>query len=431
MSNSRKNPENIDDFILDVKSLLDDDEPGAPQKDRTLRQKLETDQEATRIFDERYRSIIRSASESADRASRQYGQSESRQDDAQQEESWRSEDGQASPPSFRAYNSDFGGDRFRDNFAPRQPSRPRQADYAEGTMKKKKRGRGCLTALLVLLLLLGLCYGAFRLFGSIAKKDSVRERKPGVSTVLLAGTDDSGLRTDTLMLVTIDETNKVYNVLSIPRDTLTNAPYTVPKINGAYGYYGTGEAGMEALCNLVEDCVGFQPDGYVLIDWDGFSELVDTMGGISFDVPMDIDLDGLSLKAGTQKLSGAQALAVARFRAGYSLADLQRVQVQRQLVSAALNQWLTLPNLLKVPAAIQCVKENTLTNLNALNILWLARDLKVCSSGATDTLPGAAKMIGDGSYYVLDPTAVAETVNKSYNPYKEDITVDDLYIKVE
>ena len=431
-------PENIDDLLADLKNLLsDDDGPASRQKDRTLRQKLEMDREATRIYDERYASIIRGASESADKA---VGHAPA--------EPPEEEDEPDAPPSFVAYNSDFADNRFRESFAPRQADQPRQrkartsraaAEPEEDDdemdddipRKKKRRGCGCLIWILVILgLLLGLAYGALWLFGRLGGDDGVRTRKSGVSTVLIAGTDDSGLRTDTLMLVTVDEKEKTYNVLSIPRDTLTYASYSVPKINGAYGYYGCGEAGMEALLDLVEDCVGFQPDGYVLIDWNGFEELVDIMGGIEFEVPMDMELDGVTLTAGTQHLDGRQALTVARFRAGYSLADLQRVEVQRQLIAAAVDQWLTVPNLLKIPDAVSCVKNSTVTNLNVLNILWLARDLKVCSSGVNETLPGTAQTIGDGSYYVLDPAAVADLINRYFNPYEEDITVEDLYIKV-
>ena len=438
------NQNNIDDLLVDVKNLLQEEEEPARQRDRTLKQKLDTDREATRIFDERYTSIIRGASESADKAARDYA----RPQEPEEEEA-------PAQPSFVAYNSDFADNRFRESFAPRQqaqprrkqtqaaraakaqPSRPQAYDrdededeYDEPPRREKRRGcGGCLIWLLVILALLaGLGYGALRLFGSLSKKDDAR--KPGVSTVLIAGTDDSGLRTDTLMLVTIDEKEKTYNVLSIPRDTLTYAPYSVPKINGAYGYYGCGEAGMDALLDLVEDCVGFRPDGYVLIDWNGFKELVDVMGGIDFEVPMDMDLDGITLTAGMQHLGGAEALTVARFRAGYSLADLQRVQVQRQLINAALSQWLNVRSVLKIPAAVSCVKANTVTNLDLLNILWLARDLKVCTAGVNETLPGSAQMIGDGSYYVLDPAAVAQLVSEYFNPYVRDITTDDLYIKV-
>lgn len=429
--------ENIDDLLIDLKNLLsDEEEPSVHQKDRTLRQKLEMDREATRIYDERYASIIRGASQSADKA---VGHSP---DELPEEE-----DKPDSPPSFVAYNSDFTDNRFRESFAPRQVEqpKPRKARHSHASAepeeddemddglpkRKKRRGCGCLIwALVILALLAGLAYGALWLFGRLDGDDGVRTRKDGVSTVLIAGTDDSGLRTDTLMLVTVDEKEKTYNVLSIPRDTLTYASYSVPKINGAYGYYGGGETGMEALLDLVEDCVGFQPDGYVLIDWGGFEELVDIMGGIEFEVPMDMELDGVTLTAGTQHLDGRQALTVARFRAGYSLADLQRVEVQRQLIAAAVDQWLTIPNLLKVPDAVSCIQNSTVTNLNLLNILWLARDLKTCSSGVNETLPGTAQMIGDGSYYVLDPAAVADLVNQYFNPYEENITVEDLYIKV-
>ena len=434
------NQNNIDDLLIDEKSLLQDEEEPARQRDRTLKQKLDTDREATQVFDEHYASIIRGAAESADRAARDDGQ-------------LREPEEAPSGPSFVAYNSDFADNRFRESFAPRQPAQARRRqtqadraqagrrqsavppeDYDDGyyapPRRRKRRGcGGCLIWLLVAAALLaGLCYGALRLLGGLAKKDGVR--KAGVSTVLIAGTDDSGLRTDTLMLVTIDEKEKTYNVLSIPRDTLTYAPYSVPKINGAYGYYGCGEAGMNALLDLVQDCVGFRPDGYVLIDWNGFRELVDVMGGIDFEVPMDMDLDGVTLSAGMQHLDGAEALTVARFRAGYSLADLQRVQVQRQLINAALSQWLNVRSLLKLPEALSCVKANTVTDLNLLNILWLARDLKVCTAGVNETLPGTAQMIGDGSYYVLDPAAVAQLVNAHFNPYVRDITTDDLYIKV-
>ena len=138
----------------------------------------------------------------------------------------------------------------------------------------------------------------------------------------------------------------------------------------------------------------------------------------------------MTLKAGIQHLDGAEALTVARFRKGYALADLQRIEVQRQLVSAAIDQWLSPKSLLKIPEVIACVNENMETDLHILNLLWLARDLKVCAAGVNETLPGSAQMIGDGSYYVLDPAAVAGMVNESFSPFEEDITPEDLYIKV-
>ena len=117
--------QNIDDILMDVRSLLSEEEQEpVRQRDRTLKQKLQTDREATMVFDARFAEIVRGASESAERAARDSGSD----GDGEGEET-------PAAPSFVAYNNDFGGDRFRENFAPRQPQQqPRgrrtQADRA-------------------------------------------------------------------------------------------------------------------------------------------------------------------------------------------------------------------------------------------------------------------------------------------------------------
>ena len=296
--------------------------------------------------------------------------------------------------------------------------------------RKKRRGCGCfLWLLIVLALLAALAFGAVKVLGRISHtKQEIQ--KSSVSSVLLAGVDADGLRTDTLMLLSVDREKKVYNILSIPRDTLTWGDYPVPKINGAYGWYGCGEAGIEALLDLVEDSIGFRPDKYVLVDFSTVTELVDLMGGIECEVPMDLEVEGISLSKGMQKLSGEQVLAVLRFRSGYAMADLQRVEVQRQVIAAAKEQWLSLRSMPLWKEAAACISETTQTDLTGLNMAALALDLAGCEPGTTATLPGEAKMIGDGSYYVLDPERVAALINEHFNPYERDITVEDLHIKV-
>ena len=55
--------------------------------------------------------------------------------------------------------------------------------------------------------------------------------------------------------------------------------------------------------------------------------VVDAMGGVTFDVPMDMDVDGTTIYAGEQELSGDLALKVCRYRHGYAMADIQREYV--------------------------------------------------------------------------------------------------------
>ena len=362
-------------------------------------------------------------------------------------------------PSFRVYNNDFA-DKGMQHTRRRQTQAQKAAqaqllrearmaqqlreerlrqeellqvepeEEEEERPRRKRRGCGCgLTLLLILLLLMALTFGAVKLLGRLPE-GGLRDRKAGISNVLVAGVDADGLRTDTLMLVSIDKDRQQFHILSIPRDTLTYGEYAVPKINGAYGYYGCGEAGMEAVMELVQDCIGFRPDKYVLVDFAAVSEFTDLMGGIECEVPMDLEVEGVSIPAGHQRLNGEEVLALLRFRSGYAMADLQRVEVQRQVISAAMEQWLSLRSIPKLKDAIACIRENMMTDLSIWNLASLALDLRGCTAGTTATLPGEAKMIGDGSYYVLNPAKVAELINAHFNPFTKDITVEDLHIKV-
>ena len=305
--------------------------------------------------------------------------------------------------------------------------------------EKPKRHNG-LRILAVLVLLLAILTAAFHFLiaSQPEAENALSARKPGTSTILVAGTDEGGYRTDSMMLVNVDRTEKTISLVSIPRDTLVFCEYSVPKINSAYGWAGGGESGMKELMQRVTEIIGFEPDGYVLIDLAGFEKLIDCMGGVEFNVPMDMQYSDptqglrIDLKAGEQKLNGDEAMQLVRFRSGYAMADLDRVSVQRAFVSAALSQWLTPGKLVRLPGALKTLSQYTDSNLTAENYLWLAEAAAVCDM--TDirmqTLPGTATNLGGGSYYVLDAAGVAETVNACCNPYEQGIAVSDLSIRV-
>ena len=158
-----------------------------------------------------------------------------------------------------------------------------------------------------MLVLFALVIGVMLLLAKQPKaEETLGARRDGCSTILLAGTDKSGDRTDTVMLLSVDRSAKRLTLLSIPRDTKVNSTYTPHKINIAYGVNGKDQEGMEALMDYVTELVGFRPDGYVLIDLDVFVDLVDKMGGVKFDVPCDMDYSDpaqdltIDLKAGMQ-----------------------------------------------------------------------------------------------------------------------------------
>ena len=221
-------------------------------------------------------------------------------------------------------------------------------------------------------------------------------------------------------------------------DTLIYCEYSVPKINSAYGWASGGEAGMEQLLMRVGEIIGFQPDGYVLVDLSVFEQLVDTMGGVTFNVPVDMHYSDpsqnltIDLSAGEQHLSGEQAMQVVRFRSGYAMQDLGRVETQRAFLSAAIKQWTSFKGLVHLPAALKLVSDASKTSLTARELIWLCESALLCSRGEiqTRTLPGQASYIAGGSYYVLDAAGVCETINACCNPYEQAIAVSNLYIRV-
>ena len=271
-----------------------------------------------------------------------------------------------------------------------------------------------------------------------ATSGTLGSRKDGVSTILIAGTDAGGARTDTLMLLTLDQPEGAVSLVSIPRDTLVNGSYAVPKINSVYGANNGGSEGMDMVMTRVAECTGFRPDGYILIELDVFVDLIDALGGVEFDVPVDMFYNDpsqdlyIDLRAGKQTLSGEEAMGLVRFRSGYADADLGRIQVQREFLSAVLDQTASLKGILKSPQLLDILMDNACSDMTVPNYLWLAKavltaDLK---NVQTATLPGSARSFSSGSYYVLDPASVAQTVNAYCNPYQKDVTTEDLNIRV-
>lgn len=321
---------------------------------------------------------------------------------------------------------------------PRRKAEPQPAAYEEPETPKKKKhgfGKGLAKFLLVVLLIIALLTGVLFL---VAKQpvdaNCDLARKRGNSTILLAGTDASGDRTDTIMLLNIDRKAGKLSLMSIPRDTKVNSTYTPHKINAAYGVNGSGEQGMDALMEYVSECIGFRPDGYMLIDLNVFVELVDLMGGVRFDVPCDMYYNDptqdlyINLQAGEQKLNGEQAMGVVRFRSGYAMADLERVNVQRDFLSAALHQWVSVKNLWKLPKALSLLLDHTLTDLSTANLLWMAESVVLCGTGdmMMTTIPHGLN--GDGEYVLIDAQETLDLVNESFCPYEQGITMDNLYI---
>ena len=262
------------------------------------------------------------------------------------------------------------------------------------------------------------------------------DRQKGVATLLLAGLDSSGSRADAVMLLTLDSSRHTIRLVSIPRDTLVHGTDPAPRLSGVYGRSGGGKIGTQALMDEVTRLVGFRPDGYVVMGMPALQAAVDALGGVEFDVPMDMSYTDptqnlvIDLQAGLQTLDGESALELLRYRDGYSDADLGRVKTQRAFLTALIRQTATAKGLLKTPALLQIFRKQVQTDLTAANWLWLARTTLLADTVKVNsaTLPGNGTYIDGVNCYVLDAELTAAMISTYSSPYKRDIAPENLQI---
>lgn len=166
------------------------------------------------------------------------------------------------------------------------------------------------------------------------------ERKGGFYTILVSGSDDGNGNSDTNILVAVDTVNGYVYGVSIPRDSKAVWDGKSHKINAAFG-----KGGMTKLAEVVSDQLGIPVDYTVSVDLTGFEALVEAIGGVNFDVPINMDYDdpiqnlSIHFKKGVQYLNGADAMRVVRFRhnndgTGYGSEDLGRMQTQQKFLKA-------------------------------------------------------------------------------------------------
>ncbi|MDL2273553.1 LCP family protein [Oscillospiraceae bacterium OttesenSCG-928-G22] len=251
-------------------------------------------------------------------------------------------------------------------------------------------------------------------------------RKEKFYTFLLAGTDKDGALTDVIMVASFDVKNMEINVINIPRDTLVDAKRSVKKINGAYG-----EGGVEQLMDEVASIIGFRPDRYAIVDLKGFEALVDAIGGVTFDVPRDMNYDdptqnlSIHLKKGEQLLDGKKALQLVRYRSGYANADLGRISTTQDFLKAVAKQTLRIQNLPKIPKFAGLFFDYVKTDLENGELLWFAQQaLSVDTEENINfyTLSEETANYNKLNYVVVYEKDALELVNSTVNPYSRKIT---------
>ncbi len=322
------------------------------------------------------------------------------------------------------------------------------------TNEKKKNGGKAKIILLIILLIILICGGLFAykvhknggglqgMAATLLGHDEETVNKLPKMYCLILGKSEN--LTDTIMLASYDPKTQEAALLSIPRDTFvgTSESNASPsdKINAIYNMYTNKQKGLEKLLEKVRKLTDIDVRYYVMVDTKALRALVDEIGGVTFDVPIDMKYDDnrqnlhINLKAGVQKLNGDKAEQVVRFRhnnngttypSSYGVQDIGRMKTQRAFLTALAKQTLVPANITKIPEFLDIAKQYVETNIDLNTIKdYVPYAVNFNTDNLkTDKLPGAAQYINGWSFYKADKTKTAELIKELfYTQVKTDDT---------
>ncbi len=245
------------------------------------------------------------------------------------------------------------------------------------------------------------------------------------TNILLLGVDarkgEKISRSDTIILASVDPKLNRAALVSIPRDTKISgsAAGGMDKINAA-----NVAGGPEYAVEKVEELMDEQIDYYVEIDFEGFKNIIDALGGVTIDVDQKMykPSEDINLKPGLQTLDGYGALAFVRYR-DYPMGDIERTEHQQAFLKALGQEVLKPATVVKLPTLVREVTANVKTNLGLKDMLKIASWAPGFTSESivAQTLPGSfydqrnSQGVLTASYWVADKNKTATLLDTMLN----------------
>ena len=267
-------------------------------------------------------------------------------------------------------------------------------------------------------------------------------------TFLVCATDQDDLHTDNIMLVSFDTAAHEVNVLNIPRDVMSSCGRTgaSKKINAAYMI-----GGIEATMKDVTKIIGFEPDFYIVMSFQGIADMVDAIGGVTYNVPFRMYYTDpvqnlkIDFQPGEQEMNGDQVVEFLRWRknnsgyrkyqpAEYDGSDESRIKKQQEFLTFVGKKVLSSANIGNAMSLAQAVFNNIKTDLSWGEMLWMVKEaygVNFSTGLHMMTLPGYAdySYAGTGtpySFYFPNESETIEIINTYFNPYTNPITNIDV-----
>lgn len=285
-------------------------------------------------------------------------------------------------------------------------------------------------------------------------EEDLKNLKPIYCLVMGISTDIDVKLTDTIMVCAYYPKTQQASLLSIPRDTFVgNSTYTAggsDKVNAVYAVNGNSP---KATLKKVEELTGLKIKNYIVVDTKALVKVVDKIGGVYFDVPINMKYDSkkqnlhINLKKGKQLIDGKKAEQLLRFRKNnnhtsypseYGSDDYGRMRTQRDFIVATIKQTLKLKNVTKLNDLTKIVFDNVDTNLKmdeVLKYLPAAVEFDIDNIQSAN-LPGASDRIGPQNlwFFVHDEEETEEIINEMFlfNEKKEkDVSLKPEELNIE
>lgn len=246
-------------------------------------------------------------------------------------------------------------------------------------IKNIKEFNAILISIAIIIPLLGIGYLYFQLNSMYDKEEakeisttqeSEKNKKNGITNILLVGVDgnniEKGNRSDSMMILTIDEKNQDIRLTSLARDTYVDIEgYGSEKLTHAYAYEGAS-----LLIQTIKNNFGIDVDKYVAVSFESFEKIIDILDGIEINVSKKevSQIKGIK-KSGTQTLNGSQALEYSRIR--YIDSAYERDNRQRKVIEALYNKLVNDSNG-NLMSVLNEVLRYTKTNMLPLEIVSIA-----------------------------------------------------------
>jgi LCP family protein required for cell wall assembly len=242
-----------------------------------------------------------------------------------------------------------------------------------------------------------------------------------IGSDLRAANPGAGQRSDSIVIVQVNRTLDGAHLISIPRDLMVRIPAaddgtdftgSEEKINAAFEHGGGGSGGVRLLSATLTQLTGLRFDGAAVIDFGGFEQAIDALGGVTLcvDQPVrSIHTDRMFL-AGCQQMDGSAALDFSRQRYGLTDGDYDRQKHQQQLLKAIFSKAMeggVTRNPIKLDQFIRSIGGSLTVDTGAIGVtdlLFSLRDIRPGSLRGV-RVPSAPETVGDTSYVLLAPEA--------------------------